>query len=515
MMAMLGQSVVKRNIFANVLGGSWAILLNVVAIPFQAKILGAEDYGVLGFGASLQVALTVLDFGLSTTVIREIASDRSPDHRDSRELIQTVGTVYWLIAMVLGLGLALTASRIVHSWFKLEAMTPRYATVAIQIMSGWVAFTWPVTLYASVLSGLQRLEVVNALRVLTNTINLGGGVIVLLVSGDLHVFLMWMAVNAFLAVSLHVMVCRRLLPGISLGLHFSPEAIKRIWRFSLDMNVTSALGILYTQSDRILIGNLLSLKALGYYNAAYNLTKGIGTVQGFFGSAILPTLASDYSLGQKDALRTRYSKYAQFLVYLAALPTSVLVFFGHDLLLIWTTPETAAGAYRALGILAVGFLLNAAMSAPYVLSIATGHTRIPLLVNVIAVPFYLPGLYFLIVRYGIDGAALAWPLLNLYYVATFLPLTQRKIVKARVTVWFCKNLLPFLGLGSLFWIGRTAISTLQLNESPSSIWAACVSSTVGYLALGYLFLDSAIRKDIQSAFRRIRVALKQHWVRCA
>lgn len=500
-------SPLKRNIVANAVGGTWVVLLNLIVIPFQIRILGAEAYGLLGFAASLQIIFSILDFGLSVTVIREVASDTSSGHFASCELIQTVATIYWLIALTLGLGLVFSAEWLVHRWLVLENLSPQQAATAIRIMAGWVVFSWPVALYTSVLTGLQRLDVVNILRVLTTTLNLGGGIVVLLVSSRLNLFLGWMGLSAFATVLLYVVMCKRLLPDLTLKPGLSLGVIRRIWRFSLDMNLISILSVLYAQTDRLLISKLMPLSALGYYNTAYNVTKGISIVQGFFSSAVLPALASDYSHGQEQALRAYYDKYARVLVYLIGLPSFALVFWGRDILQVWTTPEAADNSYRVLALLSVGFLLNAAMSAPYILSVATGYTRLALKVNLMAAPFYFPTLYLLIRWYGIEGAGLVWLLLNLYYLALFVPLVQRQLMGGNTLAWLGRNWLPFFGLGMLYWVGRCMALALFANGE-LGMWAICVACTLGYAGFGFLFLGRDIQESIWGILRHLLPSIR-------
>lgn len=508
MVGMSTRSVVGRNILANALGGSWVVVLSLVAIPFQIRILGSEAFGLLGFVASLQIFLMVLDFGLATTVNREIASDVSPDRGYSRDLVRTAAAVYWLIAVVVGVGLASSAGWIAGRWLVLERLTVADAAGAIRVMALWVAFSWPTTLYASVLTGLQRLDVVNVLRVATTTLTQGGGIAILLLWGDFRMFLWWMTGTALLTLALHALACKRVSPWLSLGLRPSGAVVRRVWRFSLDVNLISVLAIVYTQLDRLLIGRLLPLRMLGYYNAAYSLARGIAIVQGFVNSAMMPALAADYSQGRLDVLRTRYSKYAQALVFVIGLPSFVLIFYGSDVLRAWATPEAAQGAHLAIQILAAGFLFNAAMSAPYTLSVATGYTRLPLFINLLGVGVYVPVLYTMIEKWGLDGAALGWLLLNLYYVLCLLPLTQRAIMKASALPWLRENLLPFAltGLGSFWLFGR--ITSLWGASEPAIPWLGCILSAACYLAVGYWLLSSALKRDVKELALQLFAAMR-------
>ena len=51
----------------------------------------------------------------------------------------------------------------------------------------------PLNIYVGTLSGLQRLDMVNLLRVISVTTAQLGGIVILLLWHDLYVFLMWLA----------------------------------------------------------------------------------------------------------------------------------------------------------------------------------------------------------------------------------------------------------------------------------------------------------------------------------
>jgi O-antigen/teichoic acid export membrane protein len=63
-------SVIGRNIFANFFGIALVTALTVAITPAQIRILGVEAFGIVGFIATLQLAFTALDLGLSSTLTR-------------------------------------------------------------------------------------------------------------------------------------------------------------------------------------------------------------------------------------------------------------------------------------------------------------------------------------------------------------------------------------------------------------------------------------------------------------
>ena len=98
--------MLTRNVFANLIGGVWVAVLTLAIAPIQVHLLGVEAYGVIGFISTLQVVVGVLDLGLSSTLTREIAGDRTPDRRASRDLVRTSVTIYWALAALSGAAVA-------------------------------------------------------------------------------------------------------------------------------------------------------------------------------------------------------------------------------------------------------------------------------------------------------------------------------------------------------------------------------------------------------------------------
>ena len=146
----------------------------------------------------------------------------------------------------------------------------------------------------------------------------------------------------------------------------------------------------------------------------------------------------------------------------------------------------------------MGILLNAAMSAPYTVSVAVGYTRIPLIVNIIAVLPSVAGLYYLILHLGILGAGFSWVLLNSYYFITLLPLTERRIFNRTPLSWIKNNFAPFLLIGLVLFLIGTALLPISGIDSLISMIIGGGLMTLVFLLLGYRVLDPSVQGMIKS-----------------
>jgi len=498
----------KRAIISNVTGSIIGFIFSLIAIPIQIRLLGSEAYGLIGFIASLQIILVVFDFGLSSSVVREIAA--SADDDVSKGIVQTGATIYWIVASIVGCLVFVGADWIAQDWLHVKTLTPEYIASAVRVIAIYMILNWPVGHYANVLFALKRLDLVNGLRVAVTVVSQLGGIVVILLTYDLIAFLMWLTFSSFVSVVLHLLFIKRVFPAVTLTPRISLAVIRRIWRTSFDMNIVSTASIIYTQLDKLLISNLLPLSVLGYYSIAYRLMVGATLIPVSIASITLPLFAEKFSRGQHTELVHTYNRISQLILYIITGFTFAFVFWGYDLLKIWTTAETAANTYQTLGILTVGALLNTVTVVGYYLVLATGRSRLLSFIYSAGVIPYVICLYFLIIYLQIIGVAIALILYSLYLIGTLLFYIQWKITNESVIRWLNRNFTAFVIIGFIiFGTGRFLIESSHAS-SVVIVWGIGVLSGIAYFGLGLFLLEATSRKEIFAFFNTtLRTILKR------
>jgi O-antigen/teichoic acid export membrane protein len=94
-----------------------------------------------------------------------------------------------------------------------------------------------------------------------------------------------------------------------------------------------------------------------------------------------------------------------------------------------------------LAVIVVGTMMNSLMYLPIALLLASGKTGKLLLINVISILFFLPGVIYLVPIYGIMAAAWIWFLLNLGYIAIGSIYIFREYPEFRKINWYFSDLL--------------------------------------------------------------------------
>lgn len=479
-------ALVHRNALANIVGSATIAGLTIVITPIQIQILGMEAYAIIGFIATLQVAFTAFDFGLSATVSRELAADQSANKEISSSLVRTAMTIYWAIAILLGGILIGLAKPIAQSWFNPEVMSAKDLEQSLQVIAFYLALRWPVALYVGVLTGVQKMELLNGVKIFAGLFRLLGGMVVLLHWRSFELFLWWTVASAVVEVVAYHIACRRIHPIIVLGLGFSVASIKRVLRFSLIMNGLGILAIVIIQLDRLVISRVLTLEELGYYNLAYTAASVIPLIVAAISSAVLPSFSASYGGGiDKSEIVERYYEADRFTLFLSSFAAFALVTYGAPLLQLWVGSDNAGDAVLPLAVLATAFWLASVIANAYNIAVSRGQPQLYLIANLIIVAPYGIIVYFLTDKFGVSGTASAWIMLYLFYFIFIVRNIHREMLEISTSKWLYRIVLPYALVGfTTVCVPKLIAQYLNLSETLPTNVALFVFSGVLYTVAG-------------------------------
>src|SRR5437899_3428506 len=433
-------SIVRRNIVANIAGKGWAALLSLAVLPAYVHFLGIEAFGLIGFFLSLMAILSLLDLGLGTALNRQFAqySMQSGKAQAMRDLLRTLEIIYWLIGIAIGVAVAALAPVITAYWLKPQQLSVETATQALAMMGIAIAFQWPRALYSGGLLGLQRQVAFNLLSSITGTVNNLGGVLILwLVSPTLQAYVAWfMAISLIDTLSTGLLLWRSL-PKAPARPNFSGQALAGIWRFAAGMTGISITSVIQTQLDKVILVKVLPLDAFGYYSLASRVAGGLSYLTSPISAAFFPRFSQLLLVNDRRELARLYHRSCQLMSVLVLPPAVVLTLFSYELLFLWTQDRSIAeNSYLVLGLLTAGTAFNALASLPYALQLASGWTRLTLIVNTAATLLQAPLIYIMSVKYGGVGAAIVWVIFNALYIFVGLSLMHRRLLRGELLRWY-------------------------------------------------------------------------------
>ena len=144
------------------------------------------------------------------------------------------------------------------------------------------------------------------------------------------------------------------LPGPLNRFHWDRTAVGDLVRFGKWVFMSTAIGFIAGQADRLIIGKLMSMEMLGVYSIAVMITLTPRHVLSRLGGSVLfPSVARKAEL-PRDELRAKLQKARWPLLVLMACALAVLAGVGDIMVrLLWPEPFHDAGwmlAYLALGL---------------------------------------------------------------------------------------------------------------------------------------------------------------------
>jgi O-antigen/teichoic acid export membrane protein len=475
-------SPVRKNIIANYAGSFWTSLMSLIFIPLYIKFVGIEAYGVVGLFGSLLALFSLLDFGLSAAMTREMARLSIMDRtgQEMRNLARTLEVIYWAVALILGIMTVGLAGPIANHWVKPERLSPEHVRQALMITGGVIALRWPAAFYCGGLRGLDRQPQLNVIQSGCATIRGLGAVGVLwLVSPTIQAFFVWQIVVSAIETPCLGAAMWRSIPGRGLGGVFALDPLRRVWQFSLGVTGISAAVLLLTQTDKIILSKMLTLEQFGYYMLAWTVSAALLSIIIPIESAVYPTLTRHVAEEDPHKATEIYHKSCQIQAVLLVPAALVLILFGDVVLDVWSgNPGIVQNVTPILSILAVGTCLNGFMHMPYLAQLAYGWTSLAFYQNVVSVILLVPVMVLLTMSYQASGAAYAWVILNAGYFVIVIHVMHRRLLRNIKWEWYLYDVgLPAITAGGV------ALASRMLMPGQITPFLTLYVGAVGVLCL--------------------------------
>ncbi|MQA92151.1 MAG: oligosaccharide flippase family protein [Gemmatimonas sp.] len=397
-----------KNTLLNMAGAAAPMAAAVVAIPILVSGLGAVRFGVLAMAWGIVGYFGVLDLGLGRAVTQMVAE------RIGTEREPEIPTLVWtalLLTLAFGwAGAALLVAPAGYLVRELLDMPPelhREAAWAVVLLGLSLPLVTSMAGLRGVLEATHQFGALNAIRLPMGLWAYLGPVLILPFSRSLIPVVAALLVGRFIGWVAHLAVCLYTVPFFSKRITIDRKAVRPLLLFGGWMTISNLASSVMIYFDRFLIGAVVSVAAVTYYVTPYEVAWRLTMIPSSLLFVLFPIFAAT-ALRDRSEAAELFDRGAR-IVYLIMFPiTLLLVVFAGDLLGLWLGPEFARNSTVVLRWLALGsFFLSVGMTAATALQ-GAGLPKATGLVNLVEIPIYVVGLYWLVSQYGIVGAAIAW-----------------------------------------------------------------------------------------------------------
>ena len=401
-----------RNILWNLVGQSLPLLVGLAAIPITVRYLGDARFGLLGLVWAILGYFSVFDFGLGRATTKFVAemlgTEGEGEPAELSVLVAGSVVAQTSLGVIGGATLWFATSLLVSDVFRIDVAFRAEAVSTFHVLAALL----PVLLFTlslrAILEGAQRFDLVNLIRV----------------PNSILVFVI-PAVGASLGMRLPVIVMLLLVARVVIGVLTLLAVHKAlpsfVWRVGRDWGllvrlvsyggwvaVSNFLSPFLVFLDRFAVGSLVGLSAVAYYTAPYEVVTRLWIIPASVASALFPALSANSRDGSTGEDAGLYVGSIRHVILLMLVPTALLVAFAGDLLRLWLGPTFAESGAVALRFLAIGVFINSIAHIPYSYLQAHGRPDLTAKFHLLELPIHLVVVWYLVSRFGVPGAAMAW-----------------------------------------------------------------------------------------------------------
>lgn len=459
----------KFNLIANYIGLIWSSLIGIILIPLYIDYLGIEAYGLIGFFSLLMLWLGLMDFGMGSTINREMARYSAGNKPNStiKNLLRTVEILTLSIGIFFVTVFWLLSSWISSNWIRLESITSQTASDVIVIMVMVSAMRFYEGIYRNALMGLQKQVSANVVNVALSTLRAVGVIFIFEnVSISIMSFFIWQLVVTFIGIFIYRYVTYEALVFDKKQAHFSMVSVREVWSFAGGMFGIAFVTLALTTSDKILLSKLLTLSDYGRYTFAVTASTMVIMLVTPVINAVYPRLCQLIETDDKKTLISCYHLYSQLISSLIGGVGINLAVFSEQIIKFWTgNPKFATENHFLLSVLVLANTINAMMYLPYHLQLAHGWTQLSFKTNLYSLFAVIPLTLLLVPTYGAIGAAFIYLFLNIMYITIVVYIMHKKIFKNEIYKWYLLDLIPQILISILV----TVITSFIIKEVSNEI----------------------------------------------
>lgn len=417
-------------------------------MPVYLQYMGVEAFGLIGFFLTLQSWLQLLDFGLSSTLSREMSLYRAG--AISVAIIwQRLHSLEWLsglIAFTTIAGLVLLRNLIVNKWLTFQYLSSDTVSTCIIFMAITAALRWLMGLYRAALVGLERQIWVNCISGFFSTVKFVGVVpLIIYWSADPLTFFAYQGLIGTLEFLTFFIMAYHVLPKSSTSFLPRWDAIQPMLVIAGPMAFITSVWIFLTQIDRLILSKILTLEEYGYFTVATMAASSVLMLVPPLNQVLQPRITILASQGKDEALQKVYRLATQFITTMFLAIGGTLALFSEPILMTWTNNLQATKA--AAPILFWYGLANALVGIlvlPFMVQFARGYLRLHVIGNILLAFTLLPVLIYTSITQGGVGAGFTLFTARLLFLLFWIPVVHRQLMPNLVFSW------PLFDLGPAF-----------------------------------------------------------------
>lgn len=284
-------------------------------------------------------------------------------------------------------------------------------------------------------------------------------------------------------------------------IHFDKSAFKEMFRYGASVTGSGILTIIVRNVDNMIVGKYLGATALGYYSMAYDLMlKPIDYIMSNVGRVYFPALSSI-----KSDISRIYRAYSKLLegISLFTFPIATGLFFLAPVFIEVIYGKKWLPAVDTFRIICFLGAIQSIGICSGILFLSLGRTDLHFRYKLAFTPIYILS-YFIGVRYGIEGVAAAYTIVNVF-LFIWPQISANRLISMNLKTFF-RQMFPATASSIGMYLLLFAMGYIQYDVAslhvPLKIYflESVFMGIIIYLSILY-FVKKDIIIEISNAFK--------------
>ncbi|CAN5184223.1 O13/O129/O135 family O-antigen flippase [soil metagenome] len=426
--------LLARNTGLNFVAQGVLLLVALIAIPLLVKGLGTERFGIFILIWTLIGYFGLLDLGLGRAMTQAVAEILGKGNEEELPAVAWTGLLLTGLLGIVGATLLLIfVPWLVTSGIKTPPFLQEESRTAFYLLALSLPFVLSPVGLRGLLEAHQRFDLTVSISMPMAVVSFLSPLLVLPFSRSLDAVVAVLLVGRIIGWLAHLVVCLRTLPYLRGEVVWNPAVLAPLFRRGAWMTVSNVISPAMVYLDRFVIGAMLSLAAVAYYVTPYEIVTKLWMVPGAVLSVMFPAFAMSFAKDQQQtaALFDRAMRTILLIVFPLAL---VLVVFAPEGLSLWLGQEFSRQSTGVVRWLAVAVFVNCCAQVAFAVLQGVGRPDLTAKLHLLELVPYIVALWWLVGRFGITGAAVAWALRVLVDTVILFGLAKRQLPAKSVAV---------------------------------------------------------------------------------
>lgn len=477
-----------RNTVYNAIGRFWGIIVTLFLTPYIISRIGLDRYGVWTLAGVATSYFSLLDFGVGTSFVKYISEAHAQNEDSELNRIINTGLIFYALfgAVILLAGLPLVD--LLVALFKIPPEIRPDAAWAFVIGMAIFALSNTVSVFASVQTALQRMDISNRIAIAVSVPTIIGTVFVLESGYGLVGLMVNNAIMLLLSSTLNILFAFRLLPALRLSpAWFDQRTLRKFLGFGVKMQVANLAGLLTFQGDKLIISYFLNVGFLGAFQLGRTVVDKARELPLLLISAIIPAAAALDAKGDHAKMRELYLRGLRYLA-VSGIPLVVFVFFTAPVIMFaWIGPG-CGNAVLAIRILAPAYAINYLTGMATTVAQGAGKPQFQMRAALLHLFLCIPLSIVCAITYGFPGiigaTAFSLSVSSLYFTVVFHENFGYPL-KSMAATALGRPLLASLALGC----GILVLNRLLLTDHAArAVYGAALGVDALLFFSGYLYI---------------------------